>query len=69
LRQRQEGVPEVIKEIAWKAQIRLHKRYLKLMAAGKDKQKIITQVGRELLGFVWAIGIKAETASKLQTAA
>jgi transposase len=51
LRQRQEGVPEEIKEIAWKAQIRLHKRYLKLMAAGKDKQKIITAVGRELL---WA---------------
>ncbi|HKN32521.1 MAG TPA: IS110 family transposase [Terriglobales bacterium] len=69
LRQRQEGVPEEIKEIAWKAQIRLHKRYLKLMAAGKDKQKIITAVGRELLGFVWAIGIKAETAGKLQMAA
>jgi len=26
-------------------------------------------VGRELLGFVWAIGIKAETAGKLQMAA
>jgi transposase len=69
LRQRQEGVPEEIKEIAWKAQIRPHKRYLKLLAAGKDKQKIITAVGRELLGFVWAIGIKAETAGKLQMAA
>ncbi len=69
LRQRQEGVPEEIKEIAWKAQIRLHKRYLKLTAAGKDKKKIITAVGRELLGFVWAIGIKAETAGKLQMAA
>src|SRR5579859_7959072 len=69
LHQRQEGVPEEIKEIAWKAQIRLHKRYSKLMAAGKDKKKIITAVGRELLGFVWAIGIKAETAGKLPMAA
>jgi hypothetical protein len=69
LRQRQEGVSEEIKEIAWKAQIRLHKRYLKLMAAGKDKKRIITAVGRELLGFVWAIGLKAEIASKLQMAA
>ena len=64
LRKRQEGVPEEIKEIAWKAQHRLHKRYMQLSAAGKDQRKIITAVGRELLGFVWAIGTKAEAASK-----
>jgi carbon starvation protein len=64
LRKRQEGVPEEIKEIAWKAQIRLSKRYARLPAAGKDQRKIITAVGRELLGFVWAIGIKAEAAAK-----
>ncbi len=69
LRKRQEGVPEPVKEIAWKAQIRLHKRYTKLAAAGKDQRKIITAVGRELLGFIWAIGIKAEAASKLRMAA
>jgi transposase len=69
LRKRQEGVPEAIKEIAWKAQHRLHKRYTRLAAAGKDKRKIITAVGRELLGFIWAIGIKAEASSKLQIAA
>jgi transposase len=66
LRKRQEGVPEEIKEIAWKAQHRLHKRYMRLSAAGKDQRKIITAVGRELLGFVWAIGTKAEAASKLR---
>src|SRR5438132_7216401 len=39
-------------------------------AAKQDQlRKIITAVGRELLGFVWAIGIKAETAGKLQMAA
>jgi transposase len=69
LRKRQEGVSEEIKEIAWKAQHRLHKRYTRLAAAGKDQRKIITAVGRELLGFIWAIGIKAEAASKLQIAA
>jgi transposase len=69
LRKRQQGVPEEIKEIAWKAQHRLHKRYLKLSAAGKDKRKIITAVGRELLGFIWAIGTKAEAAVKQQKAA
>ena len=69
LRKRQEGVPEPIKEIAWKAQVRLTKRYARLAAAGKDQRKIITAVGRELLGFIWAIGIKAEAAGKLQMAA
>ena len=69
LRKRQEGVSEEIKEIAWKAQHRLHTRYMRLAAAGKDQRKIITAVGRELLGFVWAIGIKAEAAAKQQMAA
>ena len=69
LRKRQEGVAEQIKEIAWKAQHRLHKRYCRLAAAGKDQRKIITAVGRELLGFIWAIGIKAEAAAKLRMAA
>jgi len=61
-------VAEEIKEIAWKAQHRLHKRYSKLVAAGKDQRKIVTAVGRELLGFIWAIGIKAEAAAKKQIA-
>ena len=69
LRKRQEGVSEEIKEIAWKAQYRLHQRYTRLSAAGKDQRKIITAVGRELLGFIWAIGIKTEASSKLRTAA
>ena len=63
LRRRQQGAPEDIKEMAWKAQLRLHKRYARLAAAGKDQRKIVTAVGRELLGFIWAIGVKAETAA------
>ena len=69
LRKRQQGVPDEIKEIAWKAQIRLTKRFARLAAAGKDQRKIATAVGRELLGFIWAIGIKAEVASKQKMAA
>jgi transposase len=64
LRKRQEGVAEEIKEIAWKAQHRLHKRYCRLAATRKDQRKIITALGRELLGFIWAIGIKAEAAAR-----
>ncbi len=70
LRKRHEGIPMEITEIAWKAQNRLHKRYMKLMNAGKDQRKVMTAVARELLGFIWAIGIKAEAmACKQQMAA
>ena len=69
LRKRQKDVPEPIKEIAWKAQLRLHKRYARLAAAGKDQRKIVTAVGRELLGFIWAIGVKVETAARQSIAA
>jgi transposase len=57
---RQRDQSEDIKAIAWKAQHRLHARYARLLAKGKPKQKVITAVGRELLGFIWAIGVAAE---------
>ena len=69
LRKRQQGIPAEIIEIAWKAQNRLHKRYTKLAMAGKDQRKVITAVGRELLGFIWAIGRKAEQAGRQPLAA
>jgi len=68
LRKRQEGLREEVKEIAWKAQHRLHKRYRSLAARGKEPQKIVTAVGRELLGFIWAIGNKVENNSSHRTA-
>jgi hypothetical protein len=36
---------------------------VKLAAAGKAQGKIIAAVARELLGFIWAIGIRAELSS------
>jgi transposase len=60
LRKRQQSASDEAKEIAWKAQHRLHKRYARLAAKRKDNRKIVTAVGRELLGFIWAIGTKAE---------
>jgi transposase len=69
LRKRQQGVPAEITEIAWKAQNRLHTRYRKLTMAGKDQRKVMTAVGRELLGFIWAIAVRAERASTQPVAA
>jgi len=60
LKKRQEGLSEEIKEIAWKAQHRLCSRYRRLMTKGKLRQKVATAIGRELLGFIWAIGMQVE---------
>lgn len=57
---RQRRTSEEVKGIAWKAQHRLHQRYGRLMARGKCKQQAVTAVGRELLGFIWAIGVEIE---------
>jgi transposase len=69
LRRRHEGIPAEILEIAWKAQNRLHKRYMKLTMAGKEQKKVVTAVGRELLGFIWAIASKIEQSRTTQLAA
>jgi transposase len=67
LKKRQEGLSEEVKEIAWKAQHRLCSRYRRLMAKGKLRQKVATAIGRELLGFVWAIGMQVESEQQRHT--
>jgi transposase len=63
LRKRQATVSAEVNAIAWKAQHRLSGRYRALTARGKCKQQVITAIGRELLGFVWAIGVHVESAT------
>jgi hypothetical protein len=46
--------------IAEKADHRLHKRYRALTGRGKHRNKVVTAVARELLGFIWAIAVKAQ---------
>jgi transposase len=57
---RQAGLDGEVKEIAWKAQCRLSARFRKLTAKGKPRQKAVTAVARELLGFIWSIGTHIE---------
>lgn len=56
LARRQRDLSPELREIGWKAQIRLFLRYRALLKAGKPAAKAITAVARELLGFVWAVG-------------
>jgi transposase len=60
---RQTSLSRNIRAIAWKAQVRLCKRYRTLLAKGKEKNKVITAVGRELSGFVWAIAREVTAAA------
>jgi transposase len=59
LKKRQEQLTPAICEIAWKAQHRLYGRYHRL-AQRMPRVKAMTAVSRELLGFIWAIGVEAE---------
>jgi transposase len=64
LRKRQAMLSDEVKSMAWKAQHRLHGRYRTLLGRGKCPQQVVTAVGRELLGFIWAIGVAVETEQK-----
>jgi len=57
LQKRQEGLPKAVTDIAWAAQLRLHRRYRHLVLVGRKKSTVAAAaLGRELAGFVWAIG-------------
>jgi transposase len=61
LRKRHVGLSPGVLEIAWKAQHRLHRRFQRMLARGKNQPQTVTAVARELLGFIWAIGVLVET--------
>lgn len=52
---RQQSIAVSIREIAWKAQVRLCARYRRMLARGKKAPIVITAIARELVGFIWAI--------------
>jgi transposase len=64
LLKRQQGLDQEIKDIAWKAQWRLHA----LSARGKNKNQVVTAIGRELLGFIWDIAVRTEARYAARTA-
>lgn len=60
---RQEKLPKVVCDIAWKAQLRLTGRFRRLVNRGKAKPKVATAIARELCGFIWAIAREVGPAS------
>jgi transposase len=46
--------PKIIQDISWKTQVRLCKRYRRLIALGKHANQVVVAIARELVGFMWA---------------
>jgi transposase len=55
LQVRQEGQPKAVREIAWRAQLRLARRYRHLSTRKLALNKICVAIARELSAFVWDI--------------
>jgi transposase len=53
---RQESLPQSLRDIGWKAQLRLCRRFRALVARGKHPNVAVTAIARELVAFLWAIG-------------
>lgn len=56
-------LPKPVRDIAWKAQVRLCERYRKLTHAGKKPTVVVAAIARELAGFIWAIGQQVRPAA------
>ena len=52
---RQRGLPQQVRDVAWKAQTRLCARYRRLIAKGKRNTVVVTAIAREVAAFLWAI--------------
>ena len=55
LQKRQEGIPKEIVDIAWQCQLRLCRRYARLIHRGKHRSIVVTAIAREMIAYIWAI--------------
>ena len=50
-----DGLPKPMQDLGWKAQVRLCKRFRRLVARGKHPNVVVTAIARELIAFMWAM--------------
>lgn len=55
IQQRIDQLPKSLQDLGWKAQVRLCKRFRRLVARGKHPNVVVTAIARELIAFMWAI--------------
>ena len=55
LSRRQEGLSAAVRDVSWRAQNRLHRRFCRLTLRGLHRNKVIIAVARELTAFIWEL--------------
>jgi transposase len=60
LQARLEGLPDTVRTIAWKAQLRLCARYRRLVVSGKNAKLVTAAIAREMAAFAWAIACQVQ---------
>ena len=63
IQKRQENLPKPVQDIAWRAQLRLCRRYHRLTAKGKHHNVAVTAIAREMSAFMWAIACEVRLAA------
>jgi len=63
VKKRREGCPPDVILIARKAEVRLHRKFARMVAQNKPPQVAVTAVARELAGFIWSIARHFPTAA------
>jgi transposase len=66
LSRRQQGQPEVVRAISWRAQNRLHHRYTRLLGRRLQRNKAMVAIARELCGFIWEL-LRTQSCYHVQT--
>lgn len=69
LSKRQEGLSRDVRALSWRAQERLHRRYVRLHMRGLHYNKIVVAIARELVGFIWELARIIEPAVQAEEAA
>jgi transposase len=59
-----EALPKAVRDIGWKAQVRLCARYRRLTARGKTANVVNVAIAREMVGFIWSIACTLQSAPK-----
>ena len=65
---RQEGLSGPIKEVSWRAQKRLNKRYVRLTMRKLHHNKVKVAIARELCSFIWELAQVMSKQSELKAA-
>ena len=67
IQQRIDQLPKALQDLGWKAQVRLCKRYRRLVARGKHPNVVVTAIARELTAFMWAIARAMPTRARVSS--